>query len=263
MQLQLHVVVTAARHVEERARALVDAHDVRHLERVRGDGREQLAGELVQVEVAETRALRGPQEALAVGEPRHRRRVLRPALRPLLAHDHAARTARGIGGHELHYVLPAVRAVEQKLARVLGPFDAVDVVPDHVVAERRTVACVDLGDRAAREVEHVELGHRVGRTRLRVGLDVHHALHLGLVELQVEVGHAALVEAIEGELRAIGRPPHRRVLVELLAVHPAADRVLRALRRVAIGRDRALVRAARLAQPQVAILVERLELAVR
>ena len=61
VQLQLHVVVAVARHVVERLACFIDPHDRAHLERVIRQRREQLAAEVVEVEVPEAGALGRPR----------------------------------------------------------------------------------------------------------------------------------------------------------------------------------------------------------
>ena len=94
-------------------------------------------------------------------------------------------------------------------------------------------------------------------------LGVERGLGLRLVERHVVVAHLALVEAVVRELAAVGRPPHRRALAQLFAVHPAGGAVFDAACGAAVGRDRARVAAVGGAQPDVAIVVEGLQRAVR
>ncbi len=123
-------------------------------------------------------------------------------------------------------------------------------------------AHVDLRALLRGDVVHEQIDDRIGGAGLRVGLDVVRALDLGLVELQVVVDDLLLVEAVVGDLAAVGRPPHGARLRQLLAVHPARGAVLDAVLVVAVGRDRRLVRAGGVAHPEVAIAIERLQLAV-
>src|SRR5690606_25948475 len=89
------------------------------------------------------------------------------------------------------------------------------------------------------------------------------ALDLRLVELEVVVLDAALVEAVERQLLARRRPPHRRGLPQLFAVDPARGPVLHPRLLVAVGRDGELVAPVRVADPEVAVAVERPEPVVR
>ena len=73
VKLDLHVVVAGARRVPEPAGLLVDLGDLDDVEPVVGEPRELLAGEIVEIEIAEVVALGDPDEALAVLEEARRR----------------------------------------------------------------------------------------------------------------------------------------------------------------------------------------------
>ena len=230
--------------------------------RVGRQRRDERAGEVVQIEVGEAVAFRLPDESLVVLQELHRRPVVDPAGRPLFADDDPRRAGLGVRGDELQDVLAAIGAVEQQLAAVGRPRHAVDVVADDGVVERLAVAHVDLRALLRGDVVDPEVDDRVGGAGLRIRLDVVRALNLGLIELQVVVEDLLLVEAVVGDLAAVGRPPDRARLSELLAVHPARRAVLDAVLVVAVGRDGRLVGAGDFAHPQVAIAIEGFELAV-
>ena len=128
-----------------------------------------------------------------------------------------------------------------------APLDAVEVVADARVGvlERLTVAGVDLGDRLRFHVIEEDIHDRVGCADLDVGLDVEDVLDGGLLQGEVVVLDLLLVEAVEGDLRRVGRPPHGGVLEQFLAVGPARRAVLDAVLLVAVGGDGDLVLAAR------------------
>src|SRR5439155_516999 len=73
----------------------------------------------------------------------------------------------------------------------------------------------------------------------------------------------ALVEAIIGNLFAIGRPPDGRGLVELLSIYPAPGAVFHSGFLTALCRDGRFASSAGVAQPEVAVPVKGAELAVR
>src|SRR5690606_20366533 len=76
---------------------------------------------------------------------------------------------------------------------------------------------------------------------------------------QVKRLHAAIIEAVEDQLLAIGRPPHGLLLVELFAIDPTRGAVVHVL--VALGRDRDLF-AGGILEHHVPIAVMGLPLAV-
>src|SRR5262249_37897449 len=79
----------------------------------------------------------------------------------------------------------------------------------------------------------------------------------------VVVWHLALVKPVEGDLLAVRRPPHRGALLQFLAVDPAGCAVFNAGFVVAVRGDGHFVASLGVAQPEVAVPVKRLELAVR
>src|SRR5262249_18489630 len=91
----------------------------------------------------------------------------------------------------------------------------------------------------------------------------HFALHTGLTKGQVIVGDLAFIEAVIGDLLAVRRPPHGGALEQLLAVDPAGGTVLDAGLLAAVGGDGEFVAALGVTDPQVAVPIERLVLAVR
>src|SRR5215208_2412901 len=107
-----------------------------------------------------------------------------------------------------------------------------------VVLERLSIAHVDARRLLRVDVINKEVDDWVWRTRLRIRFDVQRVVQLRETRRQIEVGNLALVEPIEGELLSIGRPPHRRALAELFAVHPTRGAVLDARLYAALGRDR-------------------------
>ncbi|HXG57306.1 MAG TPA: hypothetical protein VNJ03_18140 [Vicinamibacterales bacterium] len=134
---------------------------------------------------------------------------------------------------------------------------------DGGVGERLASAHIDLGGLPGGQVVHEEVNDRVVDAGLRIRLDIDTALELRVIELEKIWRHGFLVETVEGELAAVGRPPHRRALRELLAIHPAAGTVLRLVLVVAVRRHGDLDAAGRAGEVDIAVAVERVELLVR
>ncbi len=205
MQLQLEVIVAVARGVEDDPRGLIDLDQGAGLERrVRGERRDQPTADVVEIEVGPAVALRFPDEPLAVLQPGDRRAVVDPPGRPLFADDHPRHAGLGVRRRELEDVLAAVGAIEQQLAAVRRPGDAVDVVADDTVLEGLPAADVDPGGLPGRHVVDEQLDDRVVDAGLWIGLGVDAALEPGLIELEIVVGHLALVEPVVGQLAAVG-----------------------------------------------------------
>src|SRR5690606_1177671 len=89
---------------------------------------------------------------------------------------------------------------------------------------------------------------------ISLGIDV--AVQLGLVHLQVVIVDRTLVEAVESQLRAVGRPPHRGCLTQLLTVDPARAAVLDPLLEIPLGGHRPLAAAIGHADVHVPVAVE-------
>src|SRR6185295_18128223 len=143
-------------------------------------------------------------------------------------------------------------------AAVGRPRDAIDVVADRRAVERLTAADVDAYRLPARDVVDEQIDRGVGGAGRGERFGVQSGLDLRLVQRHVVVAHVALVEAVVGELPAVRRPPHRGVLAQLLAVHPAGRPVLDAAADAPVVRDGARVLIVRGADPNVAVLVVRL-----
>ena len=222
VQLHLHVVVAVASGVEDDACGFVDLQERSDLEAgVRGQRRDQLAAQIVKIEVAPAVPLRFPDEATAVFEKRHRRAVLDPSRRPFLADDRAGPPGLGIRRREFEDVLLSIGPVEEQLRPVRRPRDAIDVVADDVVVEGPAVSNVHFCAFLRRDVVHEQVDDGIRRARLRIRLDVVLALNLRLIDLEVVVGYLLFVEPVVGDPAAVGGPPHGRPLTELFTVDPA------------------------------------------
>jgi hypothetical protein len=256
VQLELQVIVAVAGGVEHHAGGLVDLHQRRRLEaRAPGQGRDQRTVEIVEIEVAPAVPLRLPDEPPAVREEHHGRAVLDPAGRPLFANDDAQRAGLRVRGDQFEDVLPAVGPVEEQLAAVGRPAHAIRVVADHIVVERLAAANVEPGGPLRRHVVDQQVHHRIGDAGLGIRLGIDGALQLGLIELQVIVGDGTLVEPIERELAAVGRPPHRGDLIELFAVDPAGRPILDPPLAAAVGGEGDLGLRGLIHQVQIAVLL--------
>ena len=264
VELHLHVVVAVTGGIEHQPRGFVDLDDVADLERrMAGQRRDEPAAQVVEIQVAPAVARRLPDEPPAVLEKLHGRVVLDPPGGPLLAQDDPRLAGRGIRRDVLQDVLAPVGTVVEQLGAVRGPGNPVDVVADDGVVEGLAFAHVNLRRLLRGDVVNEQIDHGVRRARLGIGLDVVLALDLGLIELEVIVGDLHLVEPVVRDLRAVGGPPHRARLRELLAVDPARRPVLDAVLLAAVGRNLRLAAAAGVAQPEVARPVESLQRLVR
>src|SRR5262249_33781954 len=134
---------------------------------------------------------------------------------------------------------------------------------DDGIPERLSVPHIDPSGFLSLEVVDEQVGDWIGRARFRIGLDVHFALELGLIELQKVIRNGTLIEAIEGDFLAVRRPPDRGDLAQLLAVNPARRAVLDARLLIAVCRNGDLIAAGGVAQPQIAVTVEGFELFIR
>ena len=266
VELQLQMVVAIACGVEHDPCGLVDLDEAGDLERrVVRQRRDERSVEVIEVEIGKAVTLRLPDESPAVArllEKLHQRPVVDPARRPLFVDDDAGGARVGVGRNQLEHVLAAVRAIEEQLTPVRRPRNAIDVVPDDVVVEGLAAANVDPRALLRGDVVDEEIDDWVGRAGLGVGLDVVGALNLGLIELKVVVDDLFFVEAVVRDLAAVGRPPDGARLAELFAVDPARRTVLDAILVVAVSRDRRLVGPIGVAHPQIAIAIERFQLAV-
>ena len=237
VKLHLEMGVAAARRVEEQVRLFVHFDGATDLERRMGCQRcDQLSSQFVEIEVVPAGAFRLPDEPPAVLQEDHRRAVLDPSRRPLLADDHARGACLRIGSRELENALAAVGPIEQELLSVRRPCDPVHVMTDDVVGERHAGAHIDRRGLLRGEVVHEQIDDRIVDAGLRVRFDVDRALELHLFHRQVVIRHLALVETVIGQPAPIRRPPHRGPLRELLAVNPARGTVLRPVLRTAVRR---------------------------
>ena len=262
VELGHHVIRAVPGHVVEKAGGLVDLDDIDDFEGMVGQLDDQLAADVIEEEIAVTGPFGRPDEALVVLEPLGGRGILDPAGRPFLVDEDAAFAGGRIGGGEFQDVLAAVGPVEVQLLAVGRPGHVVDVVADDGVVEGFAVPRFDLDRGLGGDVIDEEIGDRVGLAGLRIGLDVGLGIELGLVHLQDVIGDLALVEPVVGQLLAVRRPPHGVALGQLLAVDPAGRTVLDAVLDAAFSGDGDLVLAVGVAQPDVAVAIEGLELLV-
>ena len=184
--------------------------------------RQQFPRQIVEIEIPEVRALRRPDETLAVLE-KARRGPARPASQPGLAHHAAALARRRRAGRDIIMLLQPVGPAHEDFRTVLRPLRRPHIVPDHVVRERRAMAHVHRHGCASRHVVHHQVGHGILRAWMRIGLHQHGRLRLGLVELQEVVVDLSLVIAHPRQLAAVGRPPHRLRDAELFQINVRSD----------------------------------------
>ena len=227
------------------------------------EGRLQVAAQIVQIEVFATRALRGPDEALAILQETQPRRIDNPTGRPFLAHDHPALSRFGIGGAKFQDVLPAVRAVKKQLLAISGPGDAVHIMAQHGILEGLAIARINRDGAFAGEIVNQQVGDGIGRARLGIGFNFQMIVEVGQIAEQIKIAHAAFIKAIKCDLIAIGWPPDGGRLIQFLAINPACGAVLEAGFFAAVLGDGEFIRAVGVAQPKISFAIKRLPNPVR
>ena len=244
VQLQLHVVVAVARHVEHHVVGFVDFDNgVRFKSGVRRDGIEELAGAIVEIVVLPAVPFGFPDEALAILQPAGSvgRRIdtgVQPTCRPFFVKQGAALAGLGIAICKFDDLLPAIRPLDQQAAAaVRSPLDAVNIVADDGVIKRFAISCIDERRFIAREVVDQDVRDWIRRAGLRIRFDVDRVLHGRLVHLHEEILHRTFIEPVERNLCAVWRPPDRRGLRQFFAVDPAGRAVLDASLFTAVRRN--------------------------
>src|SRR5690625_7443563 len=106
------------------------------------------------------------------------------------------------------------------------------------------------------EIVNIELDEGVARARFRIVLYIYPALDLRLIELQMIILYLTLIEAVIGELPAIGRPPDRGALSGLLTIDPTSRSILDAALDTPIGRDLELIPPISVAEREVTVRCE-------
>ena len=178
--------------------------------------------------------------------------------------DNDAALARfGVRGSQFHDLLTAIRTMEQKARSVFRPLDPIDVVTNDVVIERFSVPNFHLNLLLCIHIVNVKVHDGIGSSDLWIRFRVQRVLNFGLIVLEIVFGNFALIETIVGNLLTIGRPPHCGDLAELFTIDPACASIFCAIGVVSFRCHVNLVSAERVAQPQVSVPVECLELAVR
>ncbi len=223
-----------------------------------GQDGEPRSRQIIQVVIFKTGPGRGPDETPAVLQPGQLGSDVDPAGRPFLADDRPAFSRDRIGGREFQDVLEAVHPEEKKLPGIDRPGDVVDIMADDVVFERPAVADVDHRGFFRRRLIDKNVDNGIRPAGLGISLDVGPGIGPGLIRLEDIIGNPALVEAVKRQLGGIGRPPHGRDLVQLLAVHPAGRAALRPELFVAVGRHGLFVLSVRIGNPEVSVTVKSL-----
>ncbi len=213
MQVSVQRVGVAPGRVEQRFALLVDIDDAVHRVAAGGERADQPPVEIAELVVPESALLGFPHEAAPVVEKAHRRAVALPRAL-YLGDDHARRERGDVYRHDLEHVLMSVGAVKEQVCAIRRETHLV-----HVVLRRG--AHRHARQRAGPHVVEHQAGDRVGFARLGIALACDARATLGQAVEQIEILDAALVELVEGQLRGVGRPPHRGRLSQLLAVHPA------------------------------------------
>ena len=261
MQLHLHVVVARPRRVPQPAGRLVDLDDVDHLEAMPRQLRQLFSGKIVEIEVPEVRALRHPDETLAIRQ-KARARAARPCARPRLAHHAAAFTRCRRAGRKIIVLLEPVSAADQDFGSLLRPLRSPRIMANHLVSEGCAIAHIHHGRLSGGDVVHQQVGDRVRFAGMRVGLHQHGRQRLRLVELQEVILDRRFVIAHPRQLFPVRRPPHRLRDVELLEIDVRADAVADAPAIRSVRRQLYLRPAIDRHEPDIAIARDRPRLSI-
>jgi hypothetical protein len=222
--------ITTTGQIEDQTSFFIDLHypGARVLGHLRY-GVEEPAVQMAQLVVTPAGLLGLPDEPLAVTEEHHHWRVGLPGLL-LLPHDQSGATRFRVGRHYFEYILVTVCTVEQQFGTIRCPADIVDVL-------FRVAAHIDSRRGPTFQIVDEDSCYRVFLAGLRVLLGIESRVDLGVALCQKEHIAVALVDLVVGQFPAVRRPPHRRTLVELLAIHPAGDPVPEELHSGGCGLD--------------------------
>ena len=202
--------------VVDEAVFLIDGADVDNIVGARGDLVDEAAGEVVHVDVVVAVALGGEEHVLAVGEEGPGAGHLDIGL-VLLGVKGTNLAIAGIGKKEFHLVLQAVHAHECEDVGIAGPLNA-----GHVLIV--LAADIELGGFGGFEVVDKDIDYGVVFASLGVfvgvifGIELAPHLHGVLLDL-------GLVEAVEGDLLAIGAPVEALGDGEFLLIDPVGGAV--------------------------------------
>ena len=202
------------------AAGLVDALDAADGKLGVGQLFEELAGEIIKIDLAPAAPLRGPEEALVVLEEDELGRLVDVA--GVRVGEEEPRLARGrVGGEELDLILEAVEPMVCELPAVRGPLAPVEI--DIEVVARLQADELLRGDVDDEQPDDGIVPAGLGiaeKLEARDGLDV---VDNGVFRDRL------LVELHEGDLFRIGRPPEGLILAELFRVDPIGERVAQVL----------------------------------
>ncbi len=172
----------------------------------RGEPPHETAGVVVQIQVFEAVARRRPDELVRVRQEGQLVVQFDPGVAGLGEHD-PARPAVEVGEHEIQAALIAALALHGERPAVGQPVDAGEI-------DVGVRAEIEGTDRAAAHVDdvqaHADVGAARGGVALREGRDV-----VGGDLEALRHRHGALVDAHEGDVPAVGRPPVPRGAVHL------------------------------------------------
>ena len=225
MQLLLHSDLAAPRGEPEFAGLFVDLEDLVDGPLALADRVDERAVDVAQLVVLVAGLLRLPDEALAVLEEVHARRVVLPGVL-LLVDDDARLAGRGIRGEDIEHILAARRARDEEFAAIRRPAHVVEVVLGVGLGAGNLAERVDFDGLLGRDLVHHDVRGRVRCAGLGIRLAHDTRVDVGPAADEEEVLDLRLVEAIERDETRVGAPPHRGGLVEFLAVDPRSLAVL-------------------------------------
>ena len=93
-------------------------------------------------------------------------------------------------------------------------------MPCHVIAERLPAAHIHRNRPARLQIIHHQVNPGVRRPRLRVRLHLKPRLQRRMIPRQIEIRHLLLIKFVKRQHPPAPGPPQRRLLIELLPVHP-------------------------------------------
>ena len=134
---------------------------------------------------------------------------------------------------------------------------------DHRVFERFSIPHIHAHGLLRLQVVDEQVHHRVRVAGFDVWLEVERAVNARLVERERKVAHPTFIELVERNLLAVARPPHGRVLVQFLTIHPRSRAELHPCLFISLGGDGVGAMAIGGTQPKIPVAIKSPPLAIR